>query len=1261
MHVVQKVHVDPGTMSQKRVAFPWHGRCTSRCLVPSASIRVTSILILFPLVGNLGCSAAEDLPNSTSFTPTANVPSRDQLCLDIDKDGFGQGCKKGSDCDDRDPARAEECEVLTSSCEPGTVQSCFVLQSLDEVNIECSEGTRTCSSNGRWAACNMHKTYSLSSQAILSAAVTGPVTCHPCDPACNLHSDYPTSSDLDSSNSEGVAYEPAEGGIVLSGGGSGGSGYVDADGDGVPAHPTEPWGDVDDSDPTRDGFTENDGIFHVLPYGESAISPMDIPLKLSTADIYFLMDTTGSMQGEIDQLKSSLVSGDFTIDSTVCPNLSNAERAGIIGAIRCDITDANFGVGYFDDYPLTAYASGVEYGAASCNNSATGTLHDRPFHNLLAISPASTAAERALINTAVNKYVADCGGDDPESQIPAFYSIATGNRLVKGSSYTAGTQKTLDFHPAPSTPTTYQHTHTIAVGASAGEDIGSAYDLGNIGTFSGATLQGTTNGMANNMSASCGGSAADAVFKFAVTEQDFYLISDVNSQSGVALYRSTGAEIACGNRLRKKLSPGDYYVAVDRNGSYELRISRMLADTEATAFDIGNISTGWQRVEGDTGRDYLQGNYGASCNSSAGSTRDAVLAFQVSEAGNYSFSFAESEFRPVISIMNWNFSERACFDSDTGSATLAAGNYFLIVDGDESSQAGHFVAEIGPSHGETFETALNIGDVAGSWTQYSGNITNAFDDYSDTPCWNGYSRSAKDQVLRFEVSTRSDIAIIGRSQRVDFRMDLRDANFKPLYCQTGVEDGGGIFQRLDPGTYHLVIQGEWRSSDIGDYWVSIGNWQSGWHVNAPPSCAAGGFGFPCFRQGTVPIVVAFTDAPMHNGPSDAENPYENLDSSSAYFWAPAYHDATWALRREGIKVIGINSGDVGAVTCSESCTASHTEQDCAERSNCLGFTETCRTVTRCQGSTCWQEQQCNNECTGGYETRELCYPVEVCDSYGGKVCTGDASTSNFALSSVAYDTGAVDGDGTPLVYNINADGSGLDSAVVQAIHDLAQYNRMDVTLRVNDNADTPSFDESQFVKQVFAAPTAETNARCRATHGTWFEGCLPGTNPIFSVTFTNDLVPSTTDWQVFNFTIDLIGDGTYTLKTVPIRIVVPPTSTSSGPSQGSYARTYDAACDGRQQPDWGVLEWSAQTPTDSRITFEIRTADTRAALDAATPVTLDVPGDTPPVDIGTLLQDTGLKNHQQYLQVVSRLFAATNGTSPVLQGFELTYHCVSFE
>jgi hypothetical protein len=83
--------------------------------------------------------------------------------------------------------------------------------------------------------------------------------------------------------------------------------------------------------------------------------------------------------------------------------------------------------------------------------------------------------------------------------------------------------------------------------------------------------------------------------------------------------------------------------------------------------------------------------------------------------------------------------------------------------------------------------------------------------------------------------------------------------------------------------------------------VATGNaltWPGG-SVPARTGCAAGRTGYPCFRPDAVPIIVNFTDAPMHNGPGNV-NPYS--------FVAPAYTAVAADLVARRVRVMTVESG-----------------------------------------------------------------------------------------------------------------------------------------------------------------------------------------------------------------------------------------------------------------------------------------------------------------------------------------------------------------
>ncbi len=135
-------------------------------------------------------------------------------------------------------------------------------------------------------------------------------------------------------------------------------------------------------------------FFFVLPFEDEA-GPQGKPLTFSTdvkaMDVFINMDTTGSMAGEIN-------------------NLRNALGSDIIPTIQAEVPNTQFGAGSFDDFPVTPYGS---------------TATDQPFVLLQEIT--NNVAD---VQAAVNTYSAAGGADGPESGVEALYQIATGDGLA---------------------------------------------------------------------------------------------------------------------------------------------------------------------------------------------------------------------------------------------------------------------------------------------------------------------------------------------------------------------------------------------------------------------------------------------------------------------------------------------------------------------------------------------------------------------------------------------------------------------------------------------------------------------------------------------------------------------------------------------------------------------------------------------------------------------------------------------------------------
>ena len=144
-------------------------------------------------------------------------------------------------------------------------------------------------------------------------------------------------------------------------------------------------------------------FFFILPYqdpGGNITKPLDFSTAIPALDVFFLMDTTGSMGGEIGNLQTALT-------GTVVPQ------------IQAGLANTQFGVGAFDDFPVNGDAGGT---------GADGTL-DQPFKLRQAITPTTSLVQTAVDGLTTNSSPIGNGGDTPEAGIEALYQVATGAGL----------------------------------------------------------------------------------------------------------------------------------------------------------------------------------------------------------------------------------------------------------------------------------------------------------------------------------------------------------------------------------------------------------------------------------------------------------------------------------------------------------------------------------------------------------------------------------------------------------------------------------------------------------------------------------------------------------------------------------------------------------------------------------------------------------------------------------------------------------------
>jgi len=140
-------------------------------------------------------------------------------------------------------------------------------------------------------------------------------------------------------------------------------------------------------------------FFFVLPYqdpGGNQTKPLDFSTAVPGLDVFFNMDTTGSMGGEISALESA-------INTVVTPG------------IRMQVTDSQFGVGSMQDFPLDGH------GTAGC---------DEPFRLLQPITDNLVDVAAGVNALSNGGSPIGCGDDLPEAGIESIYQAATGEGLT---------------------------------------------------------------------------------------------------------------------------------------------------------------------------------------------------------------------------------------------------------------------------------------------------------------------------------------------------------------------------------------------------------------------------------------------------------------------------------------------------------------------------------------------------------------------------------------------------------------------------------------------------------------------------------------------------------------------------------------------------------------------------------------------------------------------------------------------------------------
>lgn len=148
----------------------------------------------------------------------------------------------------------------------------------------------------------------------------------------------------------------------------------------------------------------------------------------------------------------------------------------------------------------------------------------------------------------------------------------------------------------------------------------------------------------------------------------------------------------------------------------------------------------------------------------------------------------------------------------------------------------------------------------------------------------------------------------------------------------------------------------------------------------------------------------------------------------------------------------------------------------------------------------------------------------------------------------AQDTGTVDASGQPIQFNINSNGTGLGTNIVEAIRQIAEETPQDISAISRDGLDRPDsvgpVDATRFITAITPADYFDgaNIVDCPSAPGcdaSGFYDVTPGNAVTFNITFQNDFQPAMSFSQVFLAQIVVLGNGVAELDVREVVIVVP--------------------------------------------------------------------------------------------------------------------------
>lgn len=362
----------------------------------------------------------------------------------------------------------------------------------------------------------------------------------------------------------------------------------------------------------------------------------------------------------------------------------------------------------------------------------------------------------------------------------------------------------------------------------------------------GTTVAGTTASEANYFEATCAGQARspDRVYTLDVAQRSRVRLRMQSSYDGAVYMRSTcgdaTTELTCNDDYQDTrhslatatVDPGRYYVFADgfsesSSGDYSLTADVVPATGSGAAGDTCAAATAWA-PGADIAADTFTMGDDATGSCGGGGAPDTIYRLNLTSRSRVRASFASAEFPPVMYLQRTcgdQTSEVFCLDGRSGSPidqTLAAGTYYLVVDGVDQNAFGAAAVHVQVDDMGALEASCRAAPLLRPGHQVTGTTVGSSDRFQAT-CAGG--AASPDLIYRLQIRRRSTVRIT--SEQTDWdgaiyvRSDCTDQTSE-LACNDDAGDNrhSMLETELEPGTYFVFMDG-FASANQGAFSLDV--------------------------------------------------------------------------------------------------------------------------------------------------------------------------------------------------------------------------------------------------------------------------------------------------------------------------------------------------------------------------------------------------------------------------------------------------------